>query len=148
VVHRRIRLLACTIAVAAVALSLGGCSGKRQYDVTGQVKYNGAPLAKPNGQIIFVGPDGTQVAASINEDGTYKAPKVAAGMNKVAVYYPNPAFKKAARPRGEPDPKYKPPSEPLNLTPEKYADVDNSGLSIQVAQTTVFNVELTGPPIP
>src|SRR6516165_4414451 len=97
--RRKIVFSAGALAIAALALSLGGCKVKRQYDVTGQVKYNGATLAKPNGQIVFLGPDGRQVVASINEDGTYKAEKVTAGLNKVAVYYPNPNFKRAARPK-------------------------------------------------
>jgi hypothetical protein len=146
--HRKILWLSPALAIAALALSLGGCNGKRQYDVTGQVKYNGAPLAKPDGQIIFVGPDGSQVAAPIGQDGSYTAHKVAAGMNKVAITYPNPAFKKAVRPRGEPDPKFRPDTGSLYLTPEKYASVDTSELSTQVAQSTVFNVEMTGPAIP
>jgi hypothetical protein len=136
-------------ALAALTLGLGGCAmGKRQYDVTGQVKYNGSPLAKPDGKIVFVGPDGRQVEASIGQDGMYTATKVTAGMNKVAVYYPNPGFKRAARPKGPPDSKYKPETTPINLTPEKYASADTSDLSTEVAQGTVFNVEMTGPPIP
>jgi hypothetical protein len=135
------------LALAALVLSLSGC-GKRQYDVTGQVKYNGAALAKPNGQIVFLGPDGTQAVATIGADGTYTASKVSAGLNRIVVYYPNPSFTKPARPKGEPDPKYRPPTTSPYLTPEKYASVDTSQLSIEVAQGTVFNVDLTGPPIP
>lgn len=129
-------------------MSLSGCAGRPQFDVTGQVTYNGKALAKPNGQIVFVGPDGTQVPATIAEDGTYTA-KVAAGLNRVAVYYPNPAFKKAVRPKGKPDPSKRPDTtQPLFLTPEKYASVETSQLKVDVAQGTVFNAELKGRAIP
>jgi hypothetical protein len=144
----RILLFAQGLAIAALAMGLGGCVGKPQYDVSGKVKYNGSPLDKPNGQIIFVGPDGKQVAAQIAPDGSYSAPKVSGGVNKVAVYYSNPSFGKVARPRGEPDPKFRPPTVSPYITPEQYASVDTSGLTIQVAQGTVFDVDMTGPKIP
>jgi hypothetical protein len=139
-------LLARGFAIAALALCVGGCSNPR-FDVTGQVKYNGKVLAKPNGQIVFVGPDGTQAGASIAEDGTYTATGVAAGPNRVAVYYPNPDFKKIARPKGKPDASQRPPTQAQYLTPEKYVSVDTSELKVDVAQGTVFNVELKGPAI-
>ncbi len=145
--HRKALLLARGLALAALALSLGGC-GKPQFDVTGKVTYNGAPLAKPNGQIVFVGPDGTQVAAPIAQDGTYTATKVTGGLNKIAIYYLNPNFSKASRPKGPPDPKNRPKVSPQYLTPEALASVTTSGLSKEVTQGTVCDVELTGPPIP
>ena len=54
--HRTTFRLARGLAIAALALGMGGCLGPRQFDVTGQVKYNGAPLALPGGMIVFVGP--------------------------------------------------------------------------------------------
>jgi hypothetical protein len=140
--------LARVLALATLVVSLGGCAAQRQFDVTGVVKYNGTPLAKPNGQIVFVGPNGAQVAAPIGQDGTYKAVKVTAGLNKVAVYYPNPAFTKPARPKGAPTPGERPPVAPLYLTPEGYSSTDTSNLSVQVDKGTTFNVDMTGPPIP
>jgi hypothetical protein len=148
--HRYRLLLARGLVLAALALSLGGC-GKRQYDVTGLVKYNGAPLAKPNGQIVFVGPDGSQAAAPIGPDGSYTASRVTAGMNRVAVYYSNPAFAstKQSRPRrGEAPPGEMPARPPAFLTPEHYASPDTSKLETKVEKGAVFNVDLTGPPIP
>jgi len=145
---RNLSLLVRAVAIAALAVGLGGCGGKSQFDVTGKVKYNGAPLAKPNGQIVFVGPDGAQVAAPIGPDGTYKATKVSAGLNRVAVYYPNPAFKKASRPKGAPNPGERPATTSPFLTPEKYAATDTSGLSTPVAKGTVYDADMTGPPIP
>jgi hypothetical protein len=112
------------------------------------VKYNGAPLAKENGQIVFLGPDGTQVSAAINPDGTYKAANVAGGLNRVAVYYANPSFKRAARPKGPPQEASRPVLSSPYLTPEKYSAVDTSGLSVNVEKGKVFDVDMTGPEIP
>jgi hypothetical protein len=145
--YRKILLLARGLALAALALSLGGC-GKRQFDVAGKVTYNGAVLAKPNGQIVFVGPDGSQREAEIGLDGTYKATKVTAGPNRVAVYYPNPSFKKMSRPKGKPDPGMRPPKNDLYLTPEAFASPDTSRLEVEVTDGTVYNVNLKGPEIP
>lgn len=147
---RNLLLLARGVALAALAISLGGCGGKLpQYDVTGKVMYNGVPLAKPDGQIVFVGPDGTQVPATISPDGTFKAAKVTSGLNRVAIYYPNPAFTKPTRPAGGPSPKSRPAATaPQFLTPEKYASAETSQQSVEVKEGTVFNVEMTGPAIP
>jgi hypothetical protein len=146
--NRNVLLLARGLALAALALSLGGC-GKRQYDVTGKVTYNGAVLAKPNGQIVFVGPDGSQVAAEIGLDGTYKATKVTAGLNRVAVYYRNPSFKKMARPKGRVDPSKRPPTNnPQYLIPEAYASHETSKIEVEVTGVTDVNINLKGPEIP
>jgi hypothetical protein len=145
--HRTLLLLARGLALGALAMSLGGCGGPRQLDVTGKVTYNGVPLAKPNGKIAFISPEGVQVGASINEDGTYTATKVTAGPNRVAVYYPNPAFHVASRPKGLPTAKDRPALIPMYLTPEKYSNVETSELSVTVDKGTVFNVDMTGPPI-
>jgi hypothetical protein len=144
--HYRSRCL-LGIATAALALSAGGC-GVPRVDVTGKVTYNGAVLAKPDGHIVFIGPDGNQVEAPIGTDGTYTAPKVTSGSNKVAVYYKNPAFKPAARPHGAPSAKDRPTLSPQYLTPDKYSAPDTSQLSVEVKEGTVYNAELTGPPIP
>ncbi len=136
------------LALAALATGLGGCDGKPKFVVTGAVTYNGATLDKPDGQIVFVGPDGTQVAAPIGQDGTYKAVDVPIGLNRVAVTYKNPAFAPVARPKGVPGPKDRPvPSSP-SLIPEKYTSTETSKLSVEVKEGTVFNVEMTGPRIP
>jgi hypothetical protein len=145
--HRNILLLARGLAIAALAMCLGGC-GKHQFEVTGKVTYNGAPLTKPNGQIVFVGPDGSQVAVPIGQDGAYKATKVTAGLNRVAIYYPNPDYKKSARSKGKPDPKSRPADSPMYLTPESYATPDTSQLQVEVAKATVSDFDMKGPPIP
>ena len=146
--HRNVLRIVPGFVFAILAVAAGGCWGPSQFDVTGQVKYNGSPLDKPGGQIVFVGPKGTQVAASIGPDGTYRATKVTAGLNRIAVYYPNPQLqgKRFSKPKkGGPPPA---PSPPPFLTPSRYASVKTSDLSVQVAEGTVFDVNLTGPPIP
>lgn len=130
--------------LAAVLAAVAGCKAQR-FDVTGKVSYNGAPLGKSDGQIVFVGPGGEQVAAPIGTDGTYRAGGVASGPNRVAVYYPNPAAK--------PDKSHKlkpgeaPPAAAPFLTPAKYASVETSELSVTVDKETEFNVDLTGPKV-
>lgn len=146
--HRKFLLLANGLALAALAMCLGGCGGGPvKVDVTGKVTYNGAPLAKPKGQIVFFGPEGGQVGASIGEDGTYTATKVTTGLNRVAVYYPNPEFKVVARPKHAVTQADRPVILPMFLTPKKYSDIETSELSVTVDKGTVFNVDMTGPPI-
>jgi hypothetical protein len=131
------------LVVAVLVFSASGCS-PGQVEVSGRVTYNGSPLNFPGGQIVFVGPDGAQRAASIAADGTYRAVEVSAGMNRVAVSYPNPEFKPQKRiPRGT-DPESLP--EPF-LIPAKYASVEDSELSVQATTGTVFSPDLIGPEI-
>jgi len=120
-----------------------GC-GPRLVDVSGRVTYNGEPLHKEGGQIIFVGPQGRQVPAPIAENGAYQANGVVAGHNKVVVYYPNTAV-----PIGKPLPGRLRPGSVLSplLTPAKYANADTSGLTVEADTGTVFNVEMKGPDI-
>ena len=132
-------------ALAALVATVGGC-GPGTYDVTGRVSYNGAPLDKPDGQIVFIGPAGSQVSAPIAPDGSYRAAGVAAGPNQVAVYYPNPKARrdKMTKPKaGE-----QAGAIPLFLTPPKYASADTSGFSVAIGKGTVFDANLTGPKIP
>jgi hypothetical protein len=133
--------------IAALAIGVGGC-GSPHFDVTGKVTYNGKPLDKPDGQISFVGPKGELVVAAIGPDGSYNAPHVPGGLNRVSVSYPNP---KAKRDRSMPKLKpgeTPPPGLPPFLIPEKYAAADTSELSVTVDKETVYNVDLSGPPIP
>ncbi len=127
------------------ALGAAGCAGPT-FDVTGTVTYNGAALNKPDGQIVFVGPNGEQIAAPIDPDGTYHACGVPSGTNRIAVYYPNPKAKmdKASKLK----PGEMPRAIPKYLTPEKYASAETSDLVVTVEKPTVYAAELTGPKIP
>lgn len=136
------------LVIVVLAIGSGGC-GARQYDVSGKVMYNGAPLDKPDGQIVFVGAKGEQVMAAIGSDGTYHAPAVLSGQNRVAVYYPNPKAKvreKGGRPKPGETVQIG-PTEPPFLTPLKYGAVDTSELSVTVDRDMIYDVNLTGPPI-
>jgi hypothetical protein len=117
-----------------------GC-GPKVVDVSGTVTYNGKPPNDEGCKITFTGPSGLEVTAPVAANGEYKATGVVVGSNKVVVFYTNP---EAAKPR---DPGVKAPlsTSPLRNLPVKYADVKTSGLTVDVAAGTVYNVELTGP---
>jgi hypothetical protein len=133
-------------ALAAISLAMGGC-GSRQFGVSGKVMYNNSVLNSPDGVVVFVGPKGEQVEAKINPDGTYQTTGVCEGLNRVVVYYVNPKIKteKPGRSKSAEEPKTPPPPY---LTPAKYTAPDTSGFLVTVDKDTVFNIEMTGPPIP
>ncbi len=144
------RIVLGLAAPLVLSVGLAGC-GPRMVDVSGHVRYNGAPLARQGGEIVFVGPGGKQVPATVGTDGSYQAVGVPVGLNRVAVYYRNPAAQVGKRERlaskgaaaeatGEPASPY--------LTPIKYAAVETSELEVQVAPGAVFDAELTGPELP
>ena len=146
---RAFRPITLALLFPLAAVSLSGCKGEVQVDVKGKVTYNGKPLEKPGGQIVFVGPTGNKAMAPIALDGTYQASKVSAGSNRVIVYYTNPASpaggaKPPRRKQGDPPP---PPPPPPFLTPENYAAVDTTDLTVQVEKGTVYNPNLLGPKI-
>jgi len=130
----------------AFAVGSGGCELRHHYDVSGNVKYNGARLRKPDGQIVFVGTDGEQVTAAIDLDGNYWATNVSSGQNAVAVYYPNPRAQKAQPVRSKHG-RTLPPAESPFLTPYVYGVAETSQLRVTVEKETVFDVNLTGPVI-
>jgi hypothetical protein len=132
---------------AVLAAGPGGCAGEKKVDVAGRVTYNGTPLDRPGGEIVFVGSGGTQAVAAIQPDGTYRAVGVVTGPNRVAVYYRTGEIKKEKLLPGKAK-KVQPtaPSSPF-LTPSRYASVETSDLSVDVQKDTVFDTDLTGPPI-
>jgi hypothetical protein len=151
---RSIRLWTTLLALAGCGCVVSGCSSEVRVDVAGKVTYNGSPLDKPGGQIVFGDAKGTQVSASIGSDGAYVAKGVAAGPNRVAVYFPNQQAQAGAKkiiPKGgkapPPQKKSSQSSSPY-LTPIKYASFDTSELVVQVEPGTTFNVPMTGPAIP
>jgi hypothetical protein len=154
--HRTSSRSVLRLAVAVLLVSAAGCWGPSRCDVTGQVTYNGAPLDRPGGQIVFVGPNGEQVPAAINSDGSYRAAQVVAGRNRVVVYYPNPEAQGAKRLSAKrsgvepsPTPAAAAAATPSPfLTPVKYVSVETSELSVEVGVGIEYKVDLTGPPIP
>lgn len=140
-------LPACLLVCAGLVLGSAGCAPAK-VDVTGRITYNGTPLNQPGGLIIFVGPDSSQCETSINYDGTYRATGVSAGLNRVAVYYPNPEFKPRTRPTKMGVPAATEQVVQVFLTPERYASVETSKLSVQAALGTIFDADLTDVEIP
>jgi hypothetical protein len=143
--HQNVSRRAAIAVIAAFVAGASGC-GARRFEVTGKVKYNGAVLDKPDGQVVFVGPNGEQAVAPIGPDGGYRASGVTAGLNKVVAYYPNPKAKreKVVKPKAVQAPA---PNEPLFLTPAKYATADTTDLSLTVDKDTQHDIELTGLPV-
>lgn len=137
------RVLAC----AAFAIGAGGCSGSQQFDANGKVTYNGSVLDKSGGQVVFIGPKGEQSVAEIRSDGAYHATKVASGINKIVVYYPNPQANKRLKNKLKPG-EEPPPVVSAYVTPAEYASVDTTSLSVKVDKATVFDIDMKGPPIP
>ncbi len=138
--------IACGLAVVALLAGAGVYFWRVQFNIAGRVTYNGVVLDKPGGKVVFVAPDGTQTAAPIGPDGAYRAVYVPAGLNRVAVYYPDQTVRnlKGRTKAGEPPP---PPLKPF-LTPSNYASVETSGIEIEVDYDRDFDIELVGPPIP
>ena len=131
------------------AFGVCGCGGSSRHDVTGKVTYNGVSLDSPGGKIVFVGPRETQVVAEINPDGSYRALQIPAGLNRIAVYYPNPEYQVSKRLRLRPkegEETAHSALQPPFLTPSRYASVNTSGLSVDVKKGTVFDAILTAPP--
>lgn len=135
-------------AVVAASVVVFGCGGDPTAEVSGTVKYNGAPLAKDGGQIVFVGPNRAQVVAPIDQSGNYRATNVLLGVNQVAVFYANPNAKAGRRMPEKGKPLAPVASVSPFLTPTKYAGIDTSELKCDVKGQAVFNVDLKGPAIP
>ena len=75
---RSVRLVPLVLLVA-----LAGCGGgAAKGDVSGTIKLRGQAPKFTGLQVIFLSPDGTQVAAPVGEDGTYRA-EVPSGEVKV-----------------------------------------------------------------
>jgi hypothetical protein len=130
-------------------LLASGCSASPGA-VSGQVTFNGQGL--PLGTITFHCQSGNHdVISALIRDGAYSAPAVCAGANKVTVISTDPARAGGALP----EPAAVPASDvaaPVGenfapnyvVIPERYADPDQSGLSLEVRSgPQTFNVELT-----
>jgi hypothetical protein len=116
-------LIACALALcASAAFAQDKKPEPKGEPVMGKVTYKGQPLA--GGTITFVSKDGkAKVAATITEDGTYKA-TVPAGEYAVAIS--TEVLKKKADPKD--------PPKPLPKIPAKYGDPQTSGLTVVVKE--------------
>jgi hypothetical protein len=142
---RTIRLVAVFIPLAL----LTGCGGKG--DVSGTVNYQGKPVAK--GQVTFQGQDGKTYMGDI-QDGKYKVSGVPTGTAKIAVTALDESITEHFRKmseygrgnKGEGPPKAPPPAiDPASmyLVPQKYADVNSSGLSYEVKSgSNTHNIDI------
>jgi hypothetical protein len=144
--HANVYRIATGLVIAALLAGAGIYLWKGRHTVSGHVTYNGAPLDKAGGTVVFVAPDGTQTPASISADGSYRASNVPSGLNRIAVYYPDLAVQSMKKRR--PPPGELPPVRSPFLTPLRYAAVETSELEVDVGNDMVFNIELIGPPIP
>jgi hypothetical protein len=140
-VKRLLPLLAVCMAVTA-----SGC-GARRATVSGEVKYNGAPL--PSGTITFISQAGQkQVAASEIVDGKYTIKGIEPGLAKVTVITLPPSR------GGLPPGGGKPVEAPSTFSssqqqgkyvpiPRRYGDAEQSGLSYEIkpgSQTKDFEL--------
>jgi hypothetical protein len=154
-------LLGCLICFVAI-----GC-GPSFGSVSGTVTYNGKPLK--GGYVTFVSTSGRESAsATIQEDGTYKIPKIATGDYKVCVDTdslkptqgpPTTAMygKAAAKTASKAPPASKPPEGaaiPDGYTPSNPADMaaqKNAKIYTPIpgkygkADTTDLSFSVTGP---
>jgi len=132
-----------------LVLGFSGC-GYPRTEVSGQVSYNGVPLAKEGGAITFLGPDNVAVNAPIDSAGRYRAKGVCIGPNKVGVSYSVAAPKATRRIPTDPEKGVAPDKTKVDspfLTPESYALPETSGLNVVVEKKMVYNPQLEGPPI-
>jgi hypothetical protein len=90
------RFFALVVGICALS-GLTGCGSQPKAEVSGTVKLRGQPPKFHGLQIVFMGEDGYQASAAINDDGTYKAENVPSGDVKVCFAYFTPdAIKEGA----------------------------------------------------
>jgi hypothetical protein len=141
------------VRVLLVALGLGavlaGCRPS-QGELRGTVTYNGKPLQQ--GNVQFLAQDGIPRTARIGPDGKFMV-AMPAGTAKVLVVSVDEQklgqFTTALAGRGGPAGRAAPPRMPrgsFSQIPQRYADWDASGLTVEVASgATVHDFALTGP---
>jgi hypothetical protein len=130
------------IVILAAAFSALGCGGGNGH-VSGEVKYNGQPLAA--GTITFLFQDGEkQVMRADVIDGKYTLPPTQTGNAKVTVTATAPNTSHGALPTGAPAPAVSVSPEKYVPIPAKYANPDSSGLTYDVKSgTQTKSFELT-----
>jgi len=119
-----------SLLLAAVTVAAAGCSrGPSIVPVQGKVHYNGQPLAFGS---VMLQPDAGQPArAKIQPDGTFKMTTnrfgdgATVGRNRVRVTCYEGQGPSAAEGEGE-------PALGKSLIPRRYADIDTSGIVVQI----------------
>ena len=136
------------IAAGGMLLVLG-CSESRGTIVKGRVSYGGAPVTGGNMKLVF--PDGKTYTGLIQGSGEYAAMVKSSGVAKVSVETETlkNAPKMPAVPQSKAGPQAPPPGggdlmlQVYMKIPPKYADPNQSGLTVEVKGETVKNFELT-----
>jgi len=132
--------------VAAAVLLAAGCAGKG--DLVGTVTYKGQKLRF--GSVQVRGSDGVVRTGQIDAEGGYVVPGVPAGPATVAVTCQDPRqaeYTRSASRSGRAAQGSRVTQAPgqrgnFSLIPEKYSDLDKSGLQATVRGTTAFDIEL------
>jgi hypothetical protein len=121
------------LGLIVLATALAGCAAGKA-DVTGKVTYQGKAVTF--GTVVVRGPDGLDIPGTINPDGTYRVPGVAAGKALIGVVSRDPGPGAAAKGRANPKPGRDPDEAPPAADrrkwfplPDKYEDPSKSGLS-------------------
>jgi hypothetical protein len=137
------------ISLAIAMILCAGCVEKKS-DVKGKVSYNGKAVEK--GEVTLLSSKGTTHFGEIQSDGTYIVKGVPSGMAKLkvgwidesAIEYNRQLAMKMRENKGGGIPKDKSLNpKAVMASPEKYADFDKSGLTVDVQGTvTEFNIEI------
>lgn len=133
----------CSVALAASLFA--GC-GKKPVGgkaVTGQVTYNGVPVA--GATVTFLSPSGTPGFAMTDAEGKYSArtsqgPGLPAGsyqvtVTKIETGEPQNTVSEQDPAYVPPGPDAPPPAPPKDLLPAKYKSPDSSGLTATVGDS-------------
>lgn len=148
IVHPRRPVLLALVAIGLCS-TLAGC-GSGVGELHGTVRYNGKPLEQ--GNIQFLARDGIPRTARIGPNGAFSV-SLPAGSAKVMVVSVDERqlgrFTSAMAGRGAAGVRSAPPRMPkgnFSRIPQRYADWDTSGLTIEVGSgTTTHDFTLTGP---
>ena len=133
------RLPALWLLIGACAALTSGC-GAKTGELTGRVTFQDKHLQQ--GTVLVASSSGSVHSAVIQSDGTYTVPGIPVGPARIAVNCPDPREVKVI-------PRKKEQRVPAAATskwiasPEKYADPEMSGLSIDIKPgTNAFPIDL------
>jgi hypothetical protein len=130
-----------------VLVGSSGCGSSVPTDVSGTIKLRGQAPNFTGIQVVFMRPDGNQVAAPVSENGSYKASGVPSGEVKVCFAYITPEAAQAGaefkasgggrlkKPGDSEAPKVKAPGTPgpaTNPIPMNLRDTSTSNLTFKV----------------
>jgi hypothetical protein len=130
--HAPARAAGLLVTVFGLTL-IAGC-GPSHGTVTGTVTLNGQPVT--DGQVSFLGQDGTIVTSMIDSSGKYRIAQFPVGLAKVTVYPPmdmaavGDTLKNQGKEKGPP--KMIAPPQPKSDIPSRYSDPNTSNLTVEV----------------